>query len=94
MGIPTASILTVTATLVAVLGLIWLVGRAARFGGLARRPASGGLLSVQDVIALDSRRRLYLIQCQDRRVLLLTGGGQDVVVGWPGEHPPHTERGP
>jgi flagellar protein FliO/FliZ len=49
---------------------------------------------VQDVIALDSRRRLYLIQCQDRRVLLLTGGGQDVVVGWPGEHPPHTERGP
>jgi len=46
MGIPTASILTVTATLVAVLVLIWLVGRAARFGGLARRPASGRLLSV------------------------------------------------
>jgi flagellar protein FliO/FliZ len=94
MGIPTASILTVAATLVAVLGLIWLVGRAARFSGLARRPASGRLLAVQDVIALDSRRRLYLIECQDRRVLLLTGGGQDVVVGWPGEHPPPTERGP
>jgi len=46
------------------------------------------------VIALDSRRRLYLIECQGRRVLLLTGGGQDVVVGWPDEHPPQTERGP
>jgi flagellar protein FliO/FliZ len=88
------SILTIAATLVAVLALIWLAGRAARFGGLARRPASGRLLSVQDVIALGSRRRLYLIECQDRRVLLLTGGGQDVVVGWPGEHKPGTDPGP
>jgi flagellar protein FliO/FliZ len=88
------TVLTVAATLVAVLALIWLAGRAARFGGLARRPASGRLLSVQDVIALDARRRLYLIECQDRRVLLLTGGGQDVVVGWLDERPADTERGP
>jgi flagellar protein FliO/FliZ len=94
MVITPTTILTVAATLVAVLALIWLTGRAARFGGLARRPASGRLLSVQDVIALDSRRRLYLIECQDRRVLLLTGGGQDVVVGWLGERPADTERGP
>jgi flagellar protein FliO/FliZ len=92
MVIASTSILTVAVTLVAVLALIWLAGRAARFGGLARRPASGRILSVQDVIALDSRRRLYLIECQDHRVLLLTGGGQDVVVGWPGEHPPDAER--
>jgi flagellar protein FliO/FliZ len=92
MVITPTSILTVAVTLVAVLALIWLAGRAARFGGLARRPASGRLLSVQDVIALDSRRRLYLIECQDKRVLLLTGGGQDVVVGWPGELPPDAER--
>jgi flagellar protein FliO/FliZ len=68
--------------------LIWLAGRAVRLSGLARRPANGRLLSVQDVIALDARRRLYLIECQDRRVLLLTGGSQDVVVGWPGENSP------
>ena len=92
MVITPTSILTVAVTLVVVLALIWLAGRAARFGGLARRPASGRLLSVQDVIALDSRRRLYLIECQDKRVLLLTGGGQDVVVGWLGEHPPDAER--
>jgi flagellar protein FliO/FliZ len=92
MVITSTALLTAAATLAAVLALIWLAGRAARYGGLARRPASGSLLSVEDVIALDSRRRLYLIACQDKRVLLLTGGGQDVVVGWPGEHKPDTER--
>ena len=94
MVITSASILTAAVTLIAVLALIWLAGRAARFGGLARRPASGRLLSVQDVIALDARRRLYLIECQDKRVLLLTGGDQDVVVGWLSEHPPVADRVP
>jgi flagellar protein FliO/FliZ len=80
--IGTTSILTTGAALMAVLALIWLAGRMARFSGMARRPASGGLLSVRDVLALDARRRLHLIQCEDTRVLLLTGGAQDVVVGW------------
>jgi flagellar protein FliO/FliZ len=82
------SVLTVVVALVAVLGLIWLAGRAARFGGMARRPATGGLLSVQDVLALDARRRLHLIKCDERRVLLLTGGAHDVVVGWLDREPP------
>jgi flagellar protein FliO/FliZ len=78
-----ASLLTAGAALIAVLGLIWLAGRAAQLTGLARRPAaSGRLLSVVDVIALDSRRRLHLVRCADRQVVLLTGAGQDVVVGW------------
>jgi flagellar protein FliO/FliZ len=82
MVITPFSVLSAIAALVAVLALIWLAGRAARFGGLARRPATGRSLVVQDVIALDVRRRLHLVQCDGRRVLLLTGGGQDVVVGW------------
>lgn len=82
MVIGTTSILTAIAALVAVLALIWVAGRIARFGGMARRPVSGGVLAVQDVLALDARRRLHLISCDRRRVLLLTGGAQDVVVGW------------
>jgi flagellar protein FliO/FliZ len=93
MVITPATLLTAVATLVAVLALIWLAGRVARLGGLARRPASGGLLSVQDVIALDARRRLYLVECQDRQVLVLTGGGQDIVVGWLSPRAPDVERG-
>jgi flagellar protein FliO/FliZ len=82
MVIGSSSILSAIAALVAVLGLIWLAGRMARFGGMARRPASGVSLSVQDVLALDARRRLHLIRCDKRRVLLLTGGAEDIVVGW------------
>ena len=76
------SLLSIAAALVAVLVLIWLASRAARFGGMARRPAGVGTLSVQDVLMLDARRHLHLIKCGERRVLLLTGGAQDVVVGW------------
>jgi flagellar protein FliO/FliZ len=64
-----ASILTAVAALIAVLALIWLAGRAARFGGMAQRPANGRLLAVQDVIALDTRRRLLLVKCEQRRVV-------------------------
>jgi flagellar protein FliO/FliZ len=76
------SLVSIAAALAAVLVLIWLASRVARFGGMARRPAGGGTLSVQDVLALDARRHLHLVKCDDRRVLLLTGGAQDVVVGW------------
>ena len=88
MVIGASPILSAVAALLAVVGLIWLAGRMARFGGLARRPASGGTLLVQDVLVLDARRRLHLIKCDERRVLLLTGGAQDVVVGWLGPQEP------
>ncbi len=77
-----SSIISALVALFAVVALIWLAGRMERFGGLARRPAGGGSLVVRDVLVLDARRRLHLISCDDRRVLLLTGGAQDVVVGW------------
>ena len=90
MVIGSSSLLTAIAALIAVLGLIWLAGRMARFGGMARRPAAGGALAVRDVLALDARRRLHLIRCGERRMLLLTGGTQDIVVGWlePGKPAP------
>ncbi len=90
MSIEFSSILSAIAALAAVLGLIWFTGRMARFGGLARRPRAGSLLAVEDVLVLDARRRLHLITCGERRLLLLTGGAQDVVVGWlePGARQP------
>ncbi len=83
------SIVTAIAALAAVLALISLAGRLARVGGIAQRPATGRLLAVEDVLALDARRRLHLVKCGQRRVLLLTGGAQDIVVGWiDPENPP------
>jgi flagellar protein FliO/FliZ len=77
-----SSLLTAIAALVVVLALVWAGARAARFTGLAPRSSSGRILAVQDAIALDSRRRLLVVRCGTRDVVLLTGGAQDLVVGW------------
>jgi len=75
------SLLLAGGALAAVLGMIWLAQRSARLGGVGKFRA-GARLGVQESFALDPRRRLHLIRCDDRFVLLLTGGAQDVVVGW------------
>jgi flagellar protein FliO/FliZ len=85
MASPFATLLTAVAALAVVLGLVWLASRAARWGGLAPRPTGGRRLVVQDALALDARRRLTLVRCDGRSVLLLTGGPQDLVVGWMNE---------
>jgi flagellar protein FliO/FliZ len=77
-----SSLLSAVAALVVVLGLVWLGARAARLTGLAPRPVGTRMLALQDTIALDSRRRLLLVRCGSRDVVLLTGGAQDLVVGW------------
>lgn len=75
-----STILTAAAALAAVLGFILVAARFARTRVLPRR--AGGSLTSREVLALDSGRRLHLVRCEGRDVLLLTGGPQDVVVGW------------
>lgn len=55
-------------------GLTWAAGLA--------RPAPGRRLLLREAVALDRTRRLHLVACDGRDLLLLTGGGADVVVGW------------
>lgn len=85
MGSPIWTLVSALAALGVVLGLIWLATRAARWSGLAARPAGARRLAVVDALAIDARRRLTLVRCDGRCVLLLTGGAQDVVVGWVAE---------
>ena len=84
------TVLLAGAALGAVLGLIVLAGRGARMLRLAR-PAAGRRLAVREALPLDRTRRLLLVSCDGREVLLLTGGGADQVVGWlpalPGAEP-------
>jgi flagellar protein FliO/FliZ len=82
MLVGSSSLLTAVAALAVVLALVWLGARAARLTGLAPRPTGARILALQDAMALDSRRRLLVVRCGARDVVLLTGGGQDVVVGW------------
>lgn len=72
--------------LAAVLLMIALIARALRVGGA--KPRQGRRLAVQEVLALDPRRRLLLLRCDGREVLVLTGPGPDAVLGWLPPGPP------
>jgi flagellar protein FliO/FliZ len=74
--------LTAVVALAGILGVILLIGRALRYISPARPVSAAKLLVLRDSIALDTRRRLHLVQQGDRMVLLLTGGERDLVVGW------------
>ncbi len=65
-----------------VLALVWLAGHAARRGWLRfpRSSPQATRMGVVETIAIDTRRRLHLIRCDDRQVVLLTGGTQDMIV--------------
>ncbi len=75
-------ILSSLLALATVLALIWFGARAARRFGFAPRPGSGRRLTLAETLPLDTRRRVHLIRCDGREILLLTGGGNDAVIGW------------
>jgi flagellar protein FliO/FliZ len=80
-------LITAAAALAGVLGALVLALRGLRAAGMAR--AGGRRLTVEEAVALDTRRRLVLVRCDGRHLLLLTGGAQDAVVGWlPAAEPP------
>jgi flagellar protein FliO/FliZ len=68
--------------LIGVLALIGLLARLLQFTGWRAAPRTGRSLIVRETVALDPRRRLHLIECADRQVIVLTGGSQDLVIGW------------
>jgi len=70
------------ASLVAVLALVMLAGRAMRLRGAAPG-ADPHALRLTASVALDSRRRLHMVQAPGGAVLLLTGGANDQMLPWP-----------
>ena len=75
------TVLTAVAALGAVIAAILLAGRAARHARLNRQ-GTGRRLVLREALALDRTRRLHLVACDGRDLLLLTGGGADQVVAW------------
>ena len=53
-----------------------------------RAPSPGAdALQLEHVLAIDARRRLCLLRCHGRSLVLLTGGPQDLALWVPGEPP-------
>ena len=69
------------AALAAVLGLVVLAGRGARLLRLAQ-PVAGRRLVLVEALALDRTRRLQLVSCDGRELLLLIGSSSEQVVSW------------
>ena len=90
MTLSFANWLTAGLALLFVLGLMLLLARVLRATGLAPQTA-GQRLKLQEVLALDARRRVIILRCDGREVLLLTGGPQDLCLGW---LPPKNEELP
>lgn len=72
--------ITAGAALAGVVLVILLIGRLARTTRFGRARIEGRL-RVMDSLSLDTRRKLVLVSCDGRALLLLTGP-QDQVVGW------------
>jgi flagellar protein FliO/FliZ len=78
----TSNVLLVIGVLTGVLALIFAATRIFQSGLWRVQARPGRTLVIRESIALDPRRRLHLVQCGHRQVVLLTGGGQDLVIGW------------
>jgi flagellar protein FliO/FliZ len=76
-----STLFPILATLAGVLALAVLAGRAARFSGLVKT-GTGQRLALQDSLSLDRTRRLCIVRCDGRDVLLLLGSTDQDVVGW------------
>jgi hypothetical protein len=76
----TLPVLNACLALLGVVALILLAARLARSRLPALRTCPATHLKLTDTLALDPTRRLHLLDCDGCRVLLLTGGGSDVML--------------
>ena len=80
----TTQLLTAIPALALVLALALGAARLARAVGFARPAVGGGRLRIVERVSLDNRRQLHLVSCDGRLLLLLSGGGSDVLLAsWP-----------
>ena len=81
MPISYTSLATAFISLAAVIGLVVLAGRMARATGLVKS-RQGQRLALHETLQIDRSRSLRIVSCDGREILLLIGGGSDVVLGW------------
>ena len=84
MSLPISSIAMAIVALALVLGLVMLAAGVARRSGLTRlcAPSRTRRLVVQDFVMLDRARKLTIVSCDGRDLLLLTGPTRETVVRW------------
>ena len=82
------------AALAFVLLLIVLAARGARLLPPLRANQGSAIIKLRGTLALDTRRRLHLVEADGRQALVLTGGGRDVLLAWHRAAEPATPAAP
>ena len=76
------SLLQALGALLAVLGLAWMLARAARRGGLVTMGDRASRLEMRASLALNTRQRALLLRVDGREVLLVAGPEGTTLLGW------------
>jgi flagellar biogenesis protein FliO len=76
-------VLQAGASLVAVVALVMVSAWGMRMRLPGRRDADKADLRLCATLALDTRRRLHLVQTAQGQLLVLCGGTQDQILAWP-----------
>ena len=81
---PLNELFTPLAALAVVVLLACGMGRAVRWKRLTTLagPARSRPLAIRAALAIDPKRRLLLVSCEDRKAVLLTGPHGDTFLGW------------
>ncbi len=77
--------LALAAVLLLILLFSWLARRipALAMPTMRLKVGSGAALTLRGALALDTRRRLYLVEVEGRHALVLTGGATEAIVCLP-----------
>lgn len=67
--------------LIAIIGAIFMIRPFLR--RFEQRTKNTPLFQIQGALSVDRARKLTLVQCEDQKLLMLTGGGQDFLLPWP-----------
>jgi flagellar biogenesis protein FliO len=82
VGLNVQSVLVAVCSLTSIIAFLLVGTRLMR-----RRLMSVGLPSTRalrlcETLPLDPKRRIHLLECEGSKVLVMTGGGSDQVIGW------------
>ena len=82
MDLTLQSILTGLLSLAGIIAFILMAARFMRYrlNTVAQDPSKS--LKLKETLAIDSRRRIHVIECEGHQALVMTGGPQDQFMGW------------
>ncbi len=82
VGLSVQSILVAMVSLAAIIAFLVLGMRLMRQRMMSAGTQSTRALKLCETLPIDPKRRIHLLDCEGRKVLVMTGGGGDRVIGW------------